>query len=213
MNIYFRHWTILPIPKASTRWCRNWKALLHERGWVKSAENLSTSPFKRDLSIVPLSAKQISQDSPFKVPFPSFTKLRYISPFQDCQKQRQCIMYTRTYSFPNPHNFFTFSLILYLPPLFCFHPFFRFFQGGGEGGVLPINELLKEWKTRRLLQSWVTALKPSWWLPSFILPSSRHCDTPSASETVAIGPSWCCDHAILYQQCFESRSIRICIIF
>jgi hypothetical protein len=78
---------------------------------------------------------------------------------------------------------------------------------------LPINELLKEWKTRRLLQSWVTALRPSWWLPSFILPSLRHCDTPSASETVAISPSWCCDHAILHQQCFESRSGRICIIF
>ncbi len=40
---------ILSIPKGLTRWRGNLKGLSHERGWVKSVENLGTSPFKRDL--------------------------------------------------------------------------------------------------------------------------------------------------------------------
>ncbi len=36
-------------------------------GWLKSAENLGASPFKRDLKMIPVTAKQISLDSPFKV--------------------------------------------------------------------------------------------------------------------------------------------------
>jgi hypothetical protein len=42
------------------------KGLLPERGWVKLAENLGTSPFKRDYQLKTLSAKFISLDSPFK---------------------------------------------------------------------------------------------------------------------------------------------------
>jgi hypothetical protein len=42
---------ILLIPKAHTRWRLNFKGLSHERRWVKSAENLGASPFKRDLLI------------------------------------------------------------------------------------------------------------------------------------------------------------------
>ncbi len=41
---------ILPIPKGPMRWCGNLKGLSYERGWSKSADNLDTSPFKRDLS-------------------------------------------------------------------------------------------------------------------------------------------------------------------
>jgi hypothetical protein len=40
---------ILPIPKGCMRRHRNLKDSQHERGWEKSAENLSSSPFKRDL--------------------------------------------------------------------------------------------------------------------------------------------------------------------
>jgi hypothetical protein len=42
---------ILSIPKGLTRRRGNLKGLSHEREWVKSAENLGASPFKRDLSI------------------------------------------------------------------------------------------------------------------------------------------------------------------
>jgi hypothetical protein len=42
---------ILSIPKGRKRWCGNLKGLSHERVWVKSVENLSDSPFKRDLLI------------------------------------------------------------------------------------------------------------------------------------------------------------------
>jgi hypothetical protein len=41
----------LLIPKARTRLHGKLKGLSHKRGWVKSAENLDTSPFKRGLSI------------------------------------------------------------------------------------------------------------------------------------------------------------------
>ncbi len=41
---------ILQIPKGPTRWRGNLKGLPYERGWLKSAENLGASPFKRDLS-------------------------------------------------------------------------------------------------------------------------------------------------------------------
>jgi hypothetical protein len=52
MNIYGRpgNYCILPIPKGPTRWRGNLKGLQHERGWLKSADNLGASPFKRDLS-------------------------------------------------------------------------------------------------------------------------------------------------------------------
>jgi hypothetical protein len=40
---------ILLIPKGPTRCCGKLKGLLVERGWLKSADNLGASPFKRDL--------------------------------------------------------------------------------------------------------------------------------------------------------------------
>jgi hypothetical protein len=57
---------ILSIPKGPTRWRGNLKGLSYERGWLKLANNLGASPFKGDLLMIPLSAKQISLDSPFK---------------------------------------------------------------------------------------------------------------------------------------------------
>jgi hypothetical protein len=42
---------MLLIPKDPMRWHGNLKGLQYERGWVKSAENLGASPFKKDLSI------------------------------------------------------------------------------------------------------------------------------------------------------------------
>jgi hypothetical protein len=39
---------LLLVPKGYTRWCGNSKGLSDERGYVKSAENLDVSPFKRD---------------------------------------------------------------------------------------------------------------------------------------------------------------------
>ncbi len=41
---------ILSIPKGPTKWRWNLKGLSYERGWLKSADNLGASPFKRDLS-------------------------------------------------------------------------------------------------------------------------------------------------------------------
>jgi hypothetical protein len=41
---------ILSIPKGPTRWRKKLKGLSYERGWLKLADNLSASPFKRDLS-------------------------------------------------------------------------------------------------------------------------------------------------------------------
>ncbi len=41
---------ILSIPKGPTRWRRNLKGLSYERGWLKLADNLGATPFKRDLS-------------------------------------------------------------------------------------------------------------------------------------------------------------------
>jgi hypothetical protein len=41
---------ILSIPKGPTRWRGKLKGLSYERGWLKSADNLGSSPFKRDLS-------------------------------------------------------------------------------------------------------------------------------------------------------------------
>jgi hypothetical protein len=41
---------ILLIPKGPTRWRGNLKGLSYKREWLKAAENLGTSPFKRDLS-------------------------------------------------------------------------------------------------------------------------------------------------------------------
>jgi hypothetical protein len=58
---------ILSMPKGYRRRHGNFKGLSHERGWVKSVENLSDSPFKRDLSIDTTSAKSISLDSPFQL--------------------------------------------------------------------------------------------------------------------------------------------------
>jgi hypothetical protein len=41
---------ILSIPKGPTRWRGNVKGLSYEREWLKPADNLGASPFKRDLS-------------------------------------------------------------------------------------------------------------------------------------------------------------------
>jgi hypothetical protein len=41
---------ILPIPKCLMRWRGNLKGLSYERGLFQSAENLSASSFKGDLS-------------------------------------------------------------------------------------------------------------------------------------------------------------------
>ncbi len=41
---------ILSITKNLTMWRRNLKSLSDERGWVKSAENLSASPFQTNVS-------------------------------------------------------------------------------------------------------------------------------------------------------------------
>ncbi len=41
---------ILSIPKGPTRWRGNLKGLSYERGWLKSADNLVASPFKRYIS-------------------------------------------------------------------------------------------------------------------------------------------------------------------
>jgi hypothetical protein len=61
------------ISEAHTRWRGNLKGLSIERGWTKSAENLGASPLKRDYSLIPLSAKSISLDSPFKWDSPTFS--------------------------------------------------------------------------------------------------------------------------------------------
>jgi hypothetical protein len=37
---------ILLIPKGPTRWQGNLKGLSYKRGWLKSAENLDTSPLR-----------------------------------------------------------------------------------------------------------------------------------------------------------------------
>jgi hypothetical protein len=42
--------TLLSVPKAHARCRGNLKGFVHERGWVKSVENLSASLLKRDLS-------------------------------------------------------------------------------------------------------------------------------------------------------------------
>ncbi len=42
---------ILSIPEAYTEWLEKLKGLSHEKGLVKSAENISTSPFNEDQSI------------------------------------------------------------------------------------------------------------------------------------------------------------------
>jgi hypothetical protein len=66
-HIFVRQAIIQLISDAThTRWRGNLKGLSIERGWKKSAENLGTSPLKRDYSLIPLSAKSISLDSPFK---------------------------------------------------------------------------------------------------------------------------------------------------
>ncbi len=41
---------ILLISKGPTRWCGNLKGLSYERRWLKSADSLGASPFKRNLS-------------------------------------------------------------------------------------------------------------------------------------------------------------------
>jgi hypothetical protein len=51
MNIYVPHGNYIVNSKGSYKVAWKLKGLPHERGWVKSAENLGASPFKRDLSI------------------------------------------------------------------------------------------------------------------------------------------------------------------
>ncbi len=41
---------ILLISKGPMKWRGNLKGLSYEKGWLKSADNLGASPFKRDLS-------------------------------------------------------------------------------------------------------------------------------------------------------------------
>jgi hypothetical protein len=57
---------ILSIPKACTRWRGNIKGLLDKRGGVKYAENLAPLPLREIYQMIPLSAKKILLDSPFK---------------------------------------------------------------------------------------------------------------------------------------------------
>jgi hypothetical protein len=59
---------ILPIPKGPTRWRGNLKGLSYERGLLKSVENLGAPlPLREIYQMTPLSAKQISLDSPFNI--------------------------------------------------------------------------------------------------------------------------------------------------
>jgi hypothetical protein len=58
---------ILPIPKGLTRWRGNLKGLSYERGWFKSVDNLGASPLREIYQMIPLSAKQILLDGPFKI--------------------------------------------------------------------------------------------------------------------------------------------------
>jgi hypothetical protein len=53
MKIYVRHgsYYILSISKVRLRWRGNLKRLSHEKGWIKSAENIVASHFKSVLSI------------------------------------------------------------------------------------------------------------------------------------------------------------------
>jgi hypothetical protein len=55
------------IPEVSTRWHGNLMGLFHERGWLKSGENIGVSPCKRDLSNDTTFNNQTSLDSPFKM--------------------------------------------------------------------------------------------------------------------------------------------------
>jgi hypothetical protein len=57
------------IPNVHTRRRGNLKGLSHERGWIKSAENLGASPYKRDLLINTTFIQVISLDSPLKGKF------------------------------------------------------------------------------------------------------------------------------------------------
>jgi hypothetical protein len=66
MNLsYVRHDNNIVIPNGRTRWRGNLKGLSHDRGQVKSAENIGGSLFKRDL-LTPLSAKSILLESPLR---------------------------------------------------------------------------------------------------------------------------------------------------
>jgi hypothetical protein len=67
MNIYDRHGNYIVNSQGSYEVARNLKGLSYERGWLKSADNLGASPFKRDISNDNhFQPKQISLDSPFK---------------------------------------------------------------------------------------------------------------------------------------------------
>jgi hypothetical protein len=48
------------------RWRYNLKGLSLERRWTKSAENLTPLSLRETYRLIPLSAKQISLDSPFE---------------------------------------------------------------------------------------------------------------------------------------------------
>jgi hypothetical protein len=50
MNIYGRHGKYIVDFQGSYKVAGNLKDLSYERGWLKSADNLGASPFKRDLS-------------------------------------------------------------------------------------------------------------------------------------------------------------------
>jgi hypothetical protein len=66
MNLnYLRHDNHIVTPNGRTKWRGNLKGLSHDKGQVKTAENIGVSLFKRDL-LTPLSAKSILLESPFK---------------------------------------------------------------------------------------------------------------------------------------------------
>jgi hypothetical protein len=66
MNIYVQHGNYRINSQGLYKVVGNLKRLLHEKGRVKSAENLAALSFQRNYQLIPLSAKVTSLDSPFK---------------------------------------------------------------------------------------------------------------------------------------------------
>jgi hypothetical protein len=79
MNISSDIAIILSFPKECTRWRGTLKGLSHESARSKSAANLSASSLEI-YRLIPLSAKQISMDSPFKLLKPVFCNCHSKSP-------------------------------------------------------------------------------------------------------------------------------------
>jgi hypothetical protein len=64
----------LPIPKDPTRWRGNLKGLSYERGWLNQLTISAPLRLREIYQMIPLSAKQISLDSPFKLFLPNTTR-------------------------------------------------------------------------------------------------------------------------------------------